>query len=65
MELLTTSEVATLLGVSDQTIRRMIADGALPGVRLADNAWHRVQKETLIDYAKDRNLKLDWSLINR
>ena len=65
MEMLTTSEVATLLGVSDQTVRRMIAGGQLPGVRLTDDAWYRVEKESLIAYAQQRGIKLDWTLIKR
>lgn len=65
MEMLTTSEVALLLGVSDQTIRRMIKAGDLPGVRLTDDSWMRISKEDLQNYANSRGLKLDWSLISR
>ncbi len=65
MDMLTTSEVATLLGVSDQTVRRMIAAGNLPGVRLTDDAWYRVEKNDLIAYAQQRGIKLDWTLVGR
>ena len=65
MEMLTTSEVATLLGVSDQTVRRMIAAGTLPGVRLSDDSWYRVEKGNLIEYARTRGLSLDWTLLKR
>lgn len=65
MELLTTSEVATLLGVSDSTVRRLIESGALPAVRLDENSWHRVAKDKLDEYATQKGLKLDWSLVNR
>lgn len=63
MEWLTTSEVALLLGVSDQTVRRMIADGKLPGSRLSDDSWYRVEKSKLIEYAENRQLTLNWSLL--
>lgn len=61
MELLTTSEVATLLGVSDQTVRLMISKGQLPGERLSDTSWYRVRKDALIEYAKQRKIALDWA----
>ena len=63
--MLTTSEVASLLGVSDQTIRDMIARGALPGERLSDTSWYRVRKDRLIEYAEKRGISLDWSLLKR
>ncbi len=63
--MLTTTEVATLLGISDQTVRRMIAAGTLPGIRLSDESWYRVQREKLIEYARDKQVALDWTLIER
>jgi excisionase family DNA binding protein len=63
MEMLTTSEVAALLGVSDQTVRRLIAAGHLPGTRLSDDSWYRVEKNALIAYAKQKGITLDWTLV--
>lgn len=65
MDLLTTSQVATLLGVSDQTIRRMIADGSIPGFRLSDDSWYRIDRSQLAEYANRKNIRLDWSLIEK
>jgi len=65
MEWLTTSEVALLLGVSDQTVRRMIADDKLPGSRLSDDSWYRVEKTKLIEYAYKRGITLNWGLLQK
>lgn len=65
MEMLTTTEVATLLGVSQSTVWRLIEAGALPSVRLDENSWHRVQRSQLSEYAKEKGLKIDWSLIDK
>jgi len=65
METLTTGEVATLLGVSEQTIRRMVDDGTLASVRLTDESWRRVQKSSVAELATRRNIVIDWSLINK
>jgi excisionase family DNA binding protein len=64
MEMLTTSEVALLLGVSDQTVRNLIRSGALPGVRLSDESWYRVDKNKLIAYAAEKGLTLDWTMLS-
>lgn len=63
--MLTTTEVATLLGVSDQTIRDLIVKGKLPGERLSDTSWYRVRKDRLIEYAAERGITLDWSLLGQ
>ncbi len=65
METLTTGEVATLLGVSEQTIRRMVDDGTLASVRLTDESWRRVQKSSVTELAARRNIVIDWSLIDK
>ena len=65
METLTTGEVATLLGVSEQTIRRMVDDGTLASVRLTDESWRRVQKSAVAELAVRRNIVIDWSLIDK
>ena len=65
METLTTGEVATLLGVSEQTIRRMLDNGTLASVRLTDESWRRVQKSAVAELAVRRNIVIDWSLIDK
>jgi excisionase family DNA binding protein len=50
--LLTVPEVAELLGVTDETIRRWLRDGRLEGVLLSRRAGWRVRSE-----AVDRMLK--------
>jgi excisionase family DNA binding protein len=35
------SEVARLLGVSPARVRELVAEGALPSVRLGGQGWHR------------------------
>lgn len=65
MEMLTTTEVATLLGVSQSTIWRLIEDGTLPSVRLSETSWHRVTRPQLTEYAERKGIKLDWSLIGK
>jgi excisionase family DNA binding protein len=62
-EQLTTSQVATLLGVSDETIRKWIAAGKLPGYRITDDSWYRVNRRELEEYARKRGFSLDWSLV--
>ena len=61
-EQLTTAQVAQILGVSDQTIRRWIANGSMPGYRITDESWYRVDRRELEKFAKDRNLPIDWSI---
>ncbi len=50
--LLTVPEVAELLGVTDETIRRWLRDGRLEGVLLSRRAGWRVRSD-----AVDRMLK--------
>ncbi len=65
METLTTGECAKLLGVNEQTIRRMVDDGTLASVRFTDESWRRVLKSAIVDLAQRRNLEIDWSLIEK
>lgn len=65
MEMLTTTEVATLLGVSQSTIWRLIEDGTLPSVRLSETSWHRVTRPQLTEYARQKGIDLNWSLIDK
>lgn len=64
-EHLTTSQVAQLLGVSDQAIRQWIAAGKLPGYRIIDGGWYRVDRKELEKFATARGLSIDWSILNR
>ena len=45
--LLTVPEVAELLGVTDETIRRWLRDGRLEGVLLSRRAGWRVRSEAV------------------
>jgi excisionase family DNA binding protein len=63
MEYLTTGEVAQLLSVSEQTIRRWIDSGEMPGERPTLFSPRRVRRSDLIEWAKARNLHLDWSVL--
>lgn len=62
---LTTGEVARVLGCSSFWITRLIATGVLESHRLGDKSWHRVPVSTVERYARDRNLSLDWSLLQQ
>jgi excisionase family DNA binding protein len=64
MDTLTTREAARLLDVSDQTIRRYIASGTIPSVRLQDGAWNRIDRAKLEEYARSRGITLDWSKLD-
>lgn len=64
MEFLTTAQVAKLLGVSDETVRRWIIAGQLPGVRMTDDSWYRVNRRELEKYAQAKGIALDWSLLD-
>ena len=46
-KLLTVPEVAELLGVTDETIRRWLRDGRLEGVLLSRRAGWRVRSEAV------------------
>ncbi len=61
METVTTGEAARLLDVSDQTIRRYIADGTIPAVRLQDDAWYKIERTKLEEFARSRGITLDWT----
>ncbi len=64
MRPLTTGEVATLLGISYDTVRRMIKTGVLSGGRLmGDGGWYRIDYTAFVEYAKSKNIQVDWSLI--
>jgi excisionase family DNA binding protein len=62
-DFLTPPEIAKLLKVSTDTVRRLIDSGALPGTRLTDDSWRRVERQQLIEYARARQISLDWSLL--
>lgn len=39
------SEVAALLGVSQERVRELVVSGELPSVRLGGTGWHRFRAE--------------------
>ena len=53
MQLYTLEEVADILRVSIQTVRRMIADGELPATKIRGQ-W-RVRKEDLEEYIRSQS----------
>lgn len=65
MDTLTTAQVAKLLGVSDETVRRWIQAGQLPGVRITDDSWYRVDRKQLEQYAQTRGIPLDWEKLGK
>ncbi len=65
MESLTTGQVAKLLGVSDETVKRWIVMGQLPGIRMTDDSWYRVSRKQLEEYAQKRGIPLDWSILEK
>jgi len=65
MDSLTTGKVAKLLGVTDETVKRWIVQGQLPGVRMTDDSWYRISRKQLEEYAKGRGIQLDWSLLEK
>lgn len=64
MEYLTPPEIARLFGVSPDTVRRLIDTGELKSIRLSDDGgWRRVEKQTVIEYARSKGIKLDWTVL--
>ncbi|MFN8468288.1 MAG: helix-turn-helix domain-containing protein [Caldilineaceae bacterium] len=64
-DFLTPPEIAKLLRVSSSTVQRLIDKGALRGTRLSEKSWRRVERQQLIDYARARQISLDWSLLGK
>lgn len=64
-EQLTTSQVARLLGVSDESIRQWIAAGKLPGYRITKDSWYRVNRKELEKFAAERRIPLDWTVLDQ
>jgi len=62
---LTTAQVAALLGVSDQTIRMWISAGKLPGYRITEDSWYRVDRQELERFAQSRGFPIDWSRLEK
>ena len=65
MDTVTTGQAARLLDVSEQTIRRYIADGTIPAVRLQDDAWYRIERRELERWAQSRGIALDWAILDQ
>lgn len=65
MEYLTTTQVGLLLGVSDETIKRWIVRGHLPGYRPTKDSWYRVERKQLEQYAAGKGITLDWTKLEK
>lgn len=66
MDTITTGEAATILGVSSQTVRRIIAAGEIKAIQIAvADGWYRILRDDLQRYAETRGIELDWSLIDK
>jgi excisionase family DNA binding protein len=63
MENLTTKDVARLLSVSEQSVRRYIDNGDLPAVRMMSGGWRMVSPKALEKFAKERGIELNWNLL--
>jgi excisionase family DNA binding protein len=63
MDTLTIGECAKLLGVNEQTVRRMVDRGDIAGVRLADEGWRRIPRQEIVALAQRRNLEIDWTVL--
>ena len=58
---LTTGEVATILRISKQTVRRMIDNGELGGHRVRPGSPRKVLANELQRYIRDNKLIVNWS----
>ena len=65
MDKLTTAQVAKLLGVSVETVRRWIVAGKMPGVRMTDDGWYSIDRKQFEKYAAERGAQLDWSVLEK
>ena len=54
-DFLTPPEILKLLKVSSSTVQRLIDKGTLPGIRLSETSWRRVERQQLIEYARIRD----------
>ena len=59
METVTTQQVADALGTSIDTVIRMIKGGQLKATRLRPGSPYRIHINSLIEYAKHNNIKLE------
>jgi excisionase family DNA binding protein len=55
-DLLTVEDVASRLGVHEQTVRRWLRDGQLKGVMLTRRAGYRI-RESELEYVIDEGLR--------
>ena len=58
---LTTGEVAIILRISKQTVRRMIDSGELGGHRVRPGSPRKVLANELQRYIRENNLIVDWA----
>ncbi|MBX3016147.1 MAG: helix-turn-helix domain-containing protein [Caldilineaceae bacterium] len=59
MRILSTGEVARLLQVSRETVRKLCADGKLRTERMGDKrGWRRIYADSLLEYAQEQGIRL-------
>lgn len=63
-DFLTPPDIAKLLKVSSSTVRRLIDSGAIPSTRLTEDSWRRVERQDFAQYAQDRGIRIDWSVLD-
>lgn len=64
MKLLTLSEVADIMKVSESTIRRLIKGGILTAYKVGERGQLRVKEEDLEKYLKDQIVRVKNSIDN-
>ncbi len=66
MEYLTATQVASVIGVSVDTVRRLTDSGELPSIRITeDGGWRRIERQDVIEYAARKGLRLDWVALQK
>jgi|GEM_PF-2007535 len=65
MENLSTGDVARVLQVSRDTVRRLCESNELNCERLTARARFRVHRDSLEQYAERQNIRLDWNALER
>lgn len=60
---LTVGEVARLFGCSSQWISKLVKAKRLETHRLQQRGWHRISTRSVIQYAAENNMKLNWELL--
>lgn len=65
MQALSTGDVAAVLQVSRDTVRRLCEAGQLDYARVSgQRGWMRVYRDSIDEYAKRNNIRLKWDAID-